>query len=99
LIKSNLKAKIMKKLIFSLFATLMVVFLMNFTIAFNSNSGEAIKLSSEIQIASADGQCWMYFEVGKCYCDQVYQMACIGLCGGNAPGCDMIVVEEPDPQP
>lgn len=77
----------------------MVVFLMNFTIAFNSNSGEAIKLSSEIQIASADGQCWMYFEVGKCYCDQVYQMACIGHCGGNAPGCDMIIVEGPDPQP
>lgn len=80
----------MKKLIFSLFVSLTVIMLMNSTLIFNGNKADAIKLSTEIQIASAGGQCWLYLGTGVCYCDQQYDYACIGICGTNRPKCDMI---------
>ena len=56
-----MKARIMKKLVFSLFVSLMVVLLMNLTFISNGNEEKIIKLSSEVPVALADGRMhWMH---------------------------------------
>lgn len=85
----------MKKLVFSLFALLMAVLLMNLTLTFKGNKADAIKLSSEIQIASADGQCRYFALFEDCCCDLGSGDYCIlaGCTAGIICSTHIIVME------
>jgi hypothetical protein len=81
----------MKKVLkFSLVAVAALLFFVNVNLNLNGNKVEGAKLSTDIQTAQADGQCYMWSYNYACYCSSS-TWYCIASCRPSGMCADIVV--------
>jgi len=75
-------------------AAVVILLLLNVSITSSNGKVEEMYLSSEPELALAEGQCWMRLDGSACICDMIVGPACVALCISSGQGCTEIIIKE-----
>lgn len=85
----------MKKIkILTVVGVVIILLFLNVSITNSNGKVEEMYLSSEPELALAEGQCWMRLDGSACICDRIVGPACVALCISSGQGCTEIIIKE-----